>query len=301
MPLLTRKTLVAAKAEGTAGTAVSLADADAMLAYNPKFNVEIPMSERENTTGFGLLQSIPEGRKCTASFSTDLTAHGSTYIAPVITRVLLAACGFTSSDNAVWTPATTATPVSLAVMVDGLQQKMSGGCGTFEIDLSTGKAGKINWTFTGKYVADANATQLVQSDSILLPPRFAASTVTVGGYTPLVNMLKLTAGNEVVMREDATDATGYISAYIVDRKPHIELDPEVATLSTKDWLATLVAGSTAAVALSLPHAHGSIDIAAAAAQVIEANPSERNKMMTRSVKLLLTGIPPFTITYTAGA
>jgi len=78
MPLIKRKTVIAAKVEATVGTAETLAAAQG--AYNP-YNIsaqpEIEVEDREDPGSFNRRKSPAGARKGTISFTTDIQWDGT--------------------------------------------------------------------------------------------------------------------------------------------------------------------------------------------------------------------------------
>ena len=93
MPLLRRRSVFAAKVEGTIGTAETLTGSEGV--YNARdFEIQptIGMTRREGQGGFNYLPSVPEGMIGTCKIVHDLAYDGTNI--PTWASVLLPACGW---------------------------------------------------------------------------------------------------------------------------------------------------------------------------------------------------------------
>lgn len=245
MPLLKRKRVLAAKIETTVGTAESLAAADAaMNVYSPMIQANVEMEEREGQGGFGYLPSAPGARTGVATFRTMLEWDG-TDTEPKWADTFLPACGwvkvggvFTPRSEA---PGTNVKTLTIGCYVDGVFKSIAGAMGTFVVTLPTGKAGYIDWTFTGVWQAPSDVALIAPTYPAAKPMRYAGGLAEWNDVNLCVSQVTIDAGNEVIMRECPTTEAGYISAFISNRKPKITADPEAVTVAAQDrwgaWLA----------------------------------------------------------------
>ena len=93
--ILSNRAVVAAKAETTEGTAISLAGADANFqVMEPKFELMVPMFKREILdVALSPFAMIPGTRLGKISFKVENKGSGTAGTAPAIGK-LLKACGF---------------------------------------------------------------------------------------------------------------------------------------------------------------------------------------------------------------
>lgn len=167
---------------------------------------------------------------------------------PSWAQVLLPACGFVAAGR-VYSPTSEAPgsnvkTVTLGVYKDGTYYKLAGCAGTAVLRLENGQRAMIDFVFTGIWATPADATILAPTFPTLKAPRFKGSTVTITDgsedWTPKVSEITIDLGNEVVMREDANQASGYAHAIIVDRKVVGTMNPEATLIANQtpeaDWL-----------------------------------------------------------------
>src|SRR4051812_44724598 len=101
MPLLKRKTILAAKQETTMGTAVSLAAADAAFnVMDAQITHDIPPGERWGQGSLSKLASVPGARQGKVTFYVELGGSGTSGTpTPAWATTLLPACGWTVTSN----------------------------------------------------------------------------------------------------------------------------------------------------------------------------------------------------------
>ena len=308
-PRLTRKRVLAAKAETTPGTAEALTAAEApFVVYDAEIQPAIDFDDRPADQGsFSQPAGVTAGEKGTATFTIDMISSGSgegiDLDAPVLqfrnvqagsrnkidiediefqlnksaaagddeltitfgglstlpawAATFLPACGFVASGR-VYSPKSAAPVVggdvktlTIGGYLDGVYKVLKGCAGTFVIRLTNAMRAKLEFTFNGVWVAPADVAILEPTWPTLMPLRFKGSafTLTEGSdvWTPKISEVSIDIGNELVMREDANESTGYVHAMIVDRKITGSMNPEAVLVATEtpyaDWLYTV--GSTA--------------------------------------------------------
>lgn len=245
MPLLTRRKLLAAKIETTSGTAETLLAADAAYnVYDLELQPNIPMTQRQASAMFSQLAAFPEGYSATCTFKTDIYGDGVGGV-PAWATTFLPACGWTNSAGTfspkTEAPGSNVKTLTLAQYIDGKRRMMRGCAGTFKLVAETGKIAMIEWTFTGVWGGETDATILAPTYPTALPMRTANSTFTLGSWAPAFAKIEIDAGNEVFLRPSATatDASGYAAAIITGRRVGGTLDPEADLVATApihtDW------------------------------------------------------------------
>jgi hypothetical protein len=160
--------------------------------------------------------------------------------------------------------------------------------GTFQMKFVAGQVVMCDWTFTGKYIAPTTTANLTPALPTGIGPRFAGATLTIGGGSVVIPELTITANNTVIYREsggESGDSTGYLAAHITDRRIVVAIPPEADT--TKDWYADWVAGTTAALSLSVGGS-GAISVTAPALQPINVQPADRNGLIADALDFLCT-------------
>lgn len=282
MPLLTRKRVMAAKVETAIGTPESLTAAEALFnAYDVEIQPSIEVEQREDPGTFNYLTGVAGARMGTCRFKTDvwvgLTSH------PQWASTLFPGCGFVAATN-VYTPRTAAPgsavkTLTIGVYEDGLLKSLAGAVGNFTINMPTGKKAFIEWEFQGVWQAPEDATLLAPTNPTTIPMRFANATCTWAGTDIKVSSVTLNAGNEIVMREDPSDVSGFISGIITNRNPRISADPESVLVATDDYYGDWIANTEGALAFSMSGASSAaFAISVPKAQLMNAQEGNRNRL-----------------------
>lgn len=244
-----RRRVVAAKIEGTVGTAETLAGTDAAFnIYNPMIQCNTDMEIREGQGGFGHFASIPGGKTGVVTFRTYLEWDGSA-TEPSWADTFFPACGWVKSGQ-VYTPRTESPGTNVKTLTIGIYQhdgasgtvfkSISGAMGNFVVNLPTGRPGFIDWTFNGVWQAPSSVTMLTPtypSDQVC---RFAGGLAEWNDVNMCVSQATINSGNTLYMRECSTTDSGYISAAITNRVPTVTVDPEQSTISAQNrWASWL--------------------------------------------------------------
>lgn len=289
MSLLRRKTVFAAKAESTVGTAETLTNSEgAFNVYDLLVQPNIAMTQREGQGAFNYLAAVAGGRQGTATFSTDISWGGDGGSLPTWATVLLPACGWVNSSGTfkpvTLKPGTSSSDprtITIGAYVDGKRRLLSGCMGTFSIDLPTGAMPRINWTFTGKWEGESDESILAPTYPTDLPSRCAGDTFQLNNANICVASATIDAGNSVVMRECTTHVSGYASAIVTNRQPTFTADPEAVLVATLDRYGALVASTEYELEYKLPTAgSGTIIFLAPKAQLQTAVQGNRNDIVT---------------------
>lgn len=258
--MLRRKRVLAAKIETTPGTPESLAAADAAInIYNPIIQATIDMEARQGQGGFGMFSSVPGGRIGVATFRTYLEWDGSA-TEPSWADTFLPACGYAKTGQ-VFTPRSEAPGTDVKTLTIGVYQdngagstvfkSIAGAMGNGVVTLPTGRAGYIDWTFTGVWQAPAAVSMITPTYPTALPLRFAGGLAEWNDVNLCVESAVINLGNTVIMRECPTTAAGFISAWITDRIPTITLNPEASTIAAQDRWAAWLAQTEYAIELDV--------------------------------------------------
>jgi hypothetical protein len=293
MSLLRRRSVFAAKVEGTIGTAESLTAAEGVfnvmgLTIQPNIAVE----EREGQGGFNYNKSVPGIRSGTATFSTEAYYDGSNI--PPWATVLLPGCGWVNSSGTFSPkslgPGTDVKTLTIGGYVDGVYRVLAGCMGTFTIDLPTGRMVKFNWTFQGKWINPTGAALIEPTfPTVTTPMRMAAGSVSWDSTNICTENVTVDAGNEVILRECAGELGGIKSALVVNRKPMITANPEMVLVATQNrhshWL-TMDADSL--VITTGGSDENRLVITATKAQIQNIQQGERSGLLTDEITWMAT-------------
>lgn len=297
MTLLRRKSVFAAKVEGTVGTAEALSGSEgAFNAYDFSIQPTIGMTRREGQGGFNYKKSIPEGMMGTATVSFDVSYDGTTV--PTWASVLLPACGWVDTAG-LFSPVTQGPggaggvkTVTIGQYLDGKLKQLSGAMGNFVITLPTGKVGFITFTFTGKYTTNETDVSIIAPTyPTALGLRFASGSTLFDSVALCLANATIDAGNVVTMREcvESGNRTGYKSAIVTDRAPVITADPESVLVATQDLDASWLTSDTGVLAITLNGTGNStVVINAPAAQLENKQQGERNGIASDDLTWLAT-------------
>lgn len=311
MPLLKRKRVLAAKIETTIGTAETLtASEGAFNAYDVVAQANIPVDEREAQGSFNYLSGIPGAREGTLSFKTDMGWDG-TVTMPTWASVLFPACGVVGSSQ-VYTPRSEAPgsnvkTLTIAAYVDGVRKMLAGAVGNFKIVCESGKQAMIEWEFRGVWQAPTDTTLIAPTYPTALPIRYSSATTTYNSVALCVANFTMDAGNEIIMRECASTAAGYISGLVVSRKPIATADPESVLVATQDRFGAWLASTESALTVVLDGPGSStITITAPKAQITNLQEADRGKLVVDDVEWSLnrngnTADQEFSITFAEAA
>lgn len=285
MSKLKKLRVLAAKHETTVGTAIAVAAADAAFnAYDVETTGEFEYTKRQMQGYFSKLPGSVGNRQGTMTFKIDFTGDGGS--SPGWATTLLPACGMIESANT-WSPnsaaplTTTGTgvnhTVTIAAYEDGVKKFLVGAMGNVVFRFVSGKPIVCEFTFTGKWAPPVDAAILAPTLPTNLPVIFADATITIGGVAPgLVNNLVIDLGNEVVLRPDATDATGFHSAAITGRDTKGSWDPESRLVATENVYGLWLAGTEQAFSCAIETGTDDITFAMPQVQRTGIKPGERN-------------------------
>lgn len=293
MPLLRRKSVLAAKIETTSGTAESLAAADAAFnVFDLTMTANIPMTPRPSQGSFSSLPAVPELYGGTCSFRTEIYGDGAGGV-PGWASTFLPACGWTNSAGTFSpkseTPGSNVKTLTIGAYIDGNRLLMRGCAGTFTLNFETGKIASINWTFTGVFSGNSAVALLAPTYPTALPLRVGNATFSIGAWSPCWQSMTIDAGNTVVLRECATntDASGYAAAIITDRLPTGSINPEMELDGTKDNYNIWTSMTEEALAFSLVNSTDKFAIAAPKLQRTNVAIGDRNGVVTDEITFQL--------------
>lgn len=290
MPLLQRVRVLAASIEATSGTAETLDATDAVFnAMNISIQPNIEFIERPGQSAFSPLPGVTGLRGGTCTFTTELFGDGAAGV-PTWADTLLPCCGWVKSiatfSPKSEAPGSNVKTATIAVYENGLKKFLRGASGTFKIMLESGKPIRIEWTFTGAYQTEADATILAPTYPTIKPLKFSGATFTIGGATPAcMASIELDAGNTVVMREcpTASDGSGYAGGIITGRKVVGKMNPETVLIATNDVYGKWVGHTEEALSIAVTDGTDTVTIAAPKIQRTNKQEGDRNGVLIDDV------------------
>lgn len=287
MPLLKRVRVLAAKIETTSGTAESLSASDAAFnAYDVSIQPNLEFQPRDLQGSLSQMSGTLGARGGTCTFKIDLTGDGAAGT-PAWASTFFPACAMVVSTGTFSpkseSPGSNVKTITIGVYENGLVKKLRGAAGTFKIMFEAGKKIYLEFTFTGAWVAPADATILAPTYPTVMPIRFAGATWTIGSYTPKVEKMEIDIGNTVYLRPTGTDASGYVAAIVDNRRVVGTLDPESDLVATRDQYGVWLAGTEAAFSLAVTDGTDTITFAAPKFQITNVQEGERSNLQIDTV------------------
>lgn len=288
--LFIRNAVLAAKIEATVGTDATPSASDAaMNCYNMVMEPDFDIEEREGQGGFDMLSAQTAGRRAKITFQTKLEWDG-TATEPSWAETFFPACGWTKSSQTYApkseAPGTNVKTLTISLYINGKLRKATGCMGTFKVSLPTGKLGFIDWEFMGCWAGETDAAIITPTYPTDTNYKFASGVCQWNDVDLYTSMVTIDAGNTVVMREDASKASGYISAIVTNRYPKITLDPEAKTVATQDRLGLFQSNTQYALELHCAGVGNSkLQFDAPKAQITKVGYGDRNKLFVDSLEM----------------
>ena len=299
MVLLTRRRVVAATSEDDPGTAESLTAAEAAFnVFESTIQAEREFTER---IGQGVMSPLPGtlgAKGGTAAFKVELAGSGSVGSpTPAWASTFLPAVGLVATGDVFKpeslhpeSPSAKTKTITIGVYEDGKLKMLRGCMGTAVITFVSGKPVMIEFTFTGIWVDPSDVAILTPTYPTVIPPRFVSAGMTIASWSPKVAELTIDLGNEVALREDANDPSGYCTALIGSRRIVGTLNPESSLVAADDPNANWDSGAEQALAVQLggSSANGNtVAIAAPKLQFTNTQEGDRNGAIIDDVEFQL--------------
>jgi len=291
-PLLTRKRILAVKAEGTPGTAEALTAAEAAHnIFDPKMEQITEMEQREEQGGVAMLPAVPGGRLGKLTFTTEM--YGTAAVAPSLT-VLLPAVGLgivAGTYKLDLLPpevvASTQETLTFGLYQDGLLKQIHGAQGNLKIVLEAGKKARCEWEFTGIWDAPTDVALLDPTYPTEVPMRFVSSGLQILAYAGKVQSCTIDLGNVIHMREDSVTASGYKYACITSRLPKVTVNPESVLVATADFFGQWLGSTEAAFSAAVAAGAATCTMTATEMQIISPKDGDRNGLLTTEIEAQL--------------
>jgi hypothetical protein len=261
---------VVCKEEVTPGTAVALTDADFNTrVYGAEVTFDLPIDDEASKFGtgdHGEDEAITGAQSGTIKISSKVSWGGAVATVPAWWKWLVG-CGqvqkaYTTTGIAAQ-PKVAGDDKTLTIWVidiirgaspTGMAYKFAGCMGDGSIGCDgIGKPWKIEGTFKGKLVdiaaitAGADMYTLTSPDTSL-PETLCNNAVTINSKTKKISSFKLSFGNDVQPQYNQADSTCIDFFGIVNRKPRLQMNPLMTTISgdtdSSDPLADFLAMTT---------------------------------------------------------
>lgn len=295
--ILSNRAVVAAKAETTEGTVITLAGADANFqVMEPKFEADVPMFTRQIIdTSLSPFKRIAGTRLGKISFTVENKGSGAAGTAPAMGK-LLKACGFgetvVASTSVTYAPTSTLASIdslTIALFKDGLKKMIKGARGNVKYSAKNGEPGTYEFEFTGVYDSVADVAMLTPSGvEGTVPVQLLSALFSVASFSAFISQISFDMGNTLEPRPDINTAAGYISALLTKREPKGSFDPEDELVATHDFYGRWIAGTTGVLTWKHPGSAGNIcTFSAPVCQYTKIAENDRNGIATLGADFLL--------------
>ena len=250
--------MLGAKVESTAGTSVygSMDETDTLFhVFDVSVSTDIPFTRRTLQGSLSNIASVHGARGRSVSFSLHCYGLGSAGL-PIWAETFLPSCGLKEvTASFEYIPSSLQSDhesLSLVVYQDGKAVKLRGCRGNINFQLSHGQPIIAQFTYTGVYDGEVDvATPSSQTWPLIVPPRVASGTFTLGSYTPIISSMNINTNNVVELRPTIANDDAYISALIVDRSLSGTCDPEDTLVATNDFYAQLRGHTEQALSIAI--------------------------------------------------
>jgi hypothetical protein len=262
---------LAGKAESVDGTYETIADADFNCRIrNIKITPNIEMDDEKSkfaTGDHGEDTSIAGAQSADISFDIKCAWSGTAGTVPNWWKYALG-CGLknisytTTGESLVARKETDVYPMSILVQdsergstpVTTLY-KFAGAMGNMVLSAEgIGKPLMAKFAFKAKLedIVDGTALALTSPDTTVAE-KFLGATAKIGNTAVCLSSFSLDLGNEVSPVICQSETTGYKYFAVTKRAPRITLNPLAQKQATDDWLATVLASTTASIVIVTTH------------------------------------------------
>jgi hypothetical protein len=294
LPLTFRKRILAAAAESTLGTAVSLSNTNAGFRVDDRsLKLVRPTILRQAQGTFGSDQNVAGPAYTQLTFKNMISGSGTAATPAAWMSTFLPACGMvlTSSTYAASMTQSSWGSITAGHYVDGRLRTMVGGMGSWKLTGEVGKPGMMEWSFTGAWPGDPSGASLLSGmtyESVQPPPFATSAAFTFNGQTAFrISKFELDLGNDVKPREDANSPGGYLCGWIGNRQPKVSVDPEAMQFATENFYAAQSAGTEIGLTAVFGTVTNNIVTVNTTLQIESApEDAERNGKLVDSLKLV---------------
>lgn len=280
--------------EATPGTLLTLVATNAnSVWFNTEITPDIPVVDRELAGQIGYHTSVPGAQAARVAAMCHFIGSGTNTAEPSWAPMLLA-CGLSPTAGAssvTWVPTLGNTnTVSCSQFQAGSIKKSAAGC-MFSPTLNFRDAQPVEILFDGMgcWKGTASATVAPTFPATPKPPIFAGGTFTVDGNAHKISECSINFNNTIELREDVSNSTGYIAAWIVNQRITITMDPE--SEAAIDFYSRHTAATTGALAIVVGSAAGNtLRLGVPALQLVQApQPGQRHNIELDMLEGIATG------------
>jgi hypothetical protein len=276
--------IIAAKAETTAGTAIAIGDADTLFyGYEGAITNNVSFTPMTSAGSMSQRPAQPGEESGQHTFTTEF------YKSAPWAAILMPALGFVATGSA-WSPSDDPTDwewLTSAQNEGGKLKKIAGAMASAVFTFAAGKVPTVAWTLTGRYEAEADATQWTPAFTIANQHagiRMGSATTTLGGAAIGLATATLTINNEVALLMNVDKAGGIEKAWIGARSMELVIDPLEELVATRNDDGIQRAKTLQAFSM----AWGDMLVSMPKCQVRQIANGERNGLSARALSLVGT-------------
>jgi hypothetical protein len=297
MTMLERLTQVAAKVEADSGVKETLLGADFFLAFNiptpqPVIEMHPRVPVREDLSPTAPARGRRQG---SMHLQVEMIGSGAAGTAPFWGK-LLRACGFKETPDAGIKVEYTLSSVLADIPSLTLEAQLAGDTihrlwgarGRLRFVMEVGRAPYLDIEFIGSdfEFVDGAFTTLDVEYTTLEPPIFQGGTFTIGGHSAIIDRVELDMNPNLLLRESAGAASGFLPPVITERNPIVSFSPDAVKVGTYDFYGNWRAGTTAALVCQFGAAGSIVKIEAPKIAWQQVRLGSRNQIRT----FMLTGL-----------
>lgn len=237
---LTRRRALAFKVEATTGTQEALTASEANIdAIEPNITFDDEGTPRQGAS-LSSRKRKAGAQSGSIEFRCHLSGSGPSQV-PALAN-LLTCCGFKLNGGTLTPlgPTDVGNTGTFGLYKHGRFKSLFGVMLDFTMTGTRGNPVEVAFTGRGKRAIGStngprDVAMITPSYLSVLPPVLKGCTFTIGSTTYRIPGFELAAGNDVQLRQDITDATGFHAAQVVAHERRLMISPEALPLSTQDW------------------------------------------------------------------
>lgn len=299
MPLLTRRAVLGAKIETVKGTDAVPTTPDAgIVVSDVGYTPQVEVIEREQVSQtFSQPDHLIGNQAIEFSFNLEMKGHVAAGL-PGDASAALRACAVqeTVGADVAYGPITDLAlqeTATIALFWDGKLFKAIGCAGNARLVNRENEKPRWEFTMRGIYVAESDSPILTPAFLATRPPDpVGATAFSYRSQTLIATGFEMDFQNQVELREDITQPSGYLHALIANRAPIISIDPEDMLIASfgaaGDFLSQLIAGTAGEFQYQIGTVGGNRHtLVAPHAQISEGPLADRTGKVIRNLVLAL--------------
>lgn len=279
--IIKNQRLLAAKIEGTVGTAETLlaADATPFTAFDVVIQPTAEFLQRPSQGSSQQLVGVVAQRSGTATFRTEWIPDG-TLAVPAWADVLFPGVACPSLASGTFTP-TTAAPganvktLTIGVFQGGRYKAIRGAVGNVVITIQPGQPIYCDWTFTGAWITPVDIATPKTTRTTQKPMLGQQGSTTIGGIAMCYSSMTIDFGNTITMRPCIASPSGIHSFAVTNRNINGTIDPESKLVATHPAYTDWIDGVTRALVITFSGGGNDVEITAPALQITNPQEGER--------------------------